>query len=193
MTTPVAAQAASLRDPAAWVSGEPVPVAEVEHRLARLRASDRACVLPQADSREGRQLRRWVTQVVVVEQLCVAELAARGLDWQRDEPPGMPSRSEAVALGSVAAAAWTGHPAVRRALLVLTEDVRLPDSVGADAARLGATTAGAMVWSLDELLASARMDAFSRWLARVCHERVRLAPGYEHPGDSSQPDNLHRH
>ena len=42
-------------------------------------------------------------------------------------------------------------------------------------------------------MASARMEAFARWLARATHERVRLEEGYEHPGDASQPDNLHEH
>ena len=55
---------------AAWVDGNPIDVAEVEDRLARLRANDRAGSLPVADSREGRQLRRWVAQVLVVERLC---------------------------------------------------------------------------------------------------------------------------
>ncbi len=43
------------------------------------------------------------------------------------------------------------------------------------------------------LLASARLEAFARWLAHATHERVRLEEGYEHPGDASQPDNLHEH
>ena len=55
---------------AAWVDGEPIGSDEVDDRLARLRSRDRAGSLPVADSREGRQLRRWVAQVAVVERLC---------------------------------------------------------------------------------------------------------------------------
>ncbi len=180
-------------DVAAWVDGHPLPTTEVNARMARLRASDRACVLPAVDTREGRQLQRWVTQVLIVEQVCVDELSARAVDWSGEEPPGMPCRTDAIALGSIVAAAWSGHPAVRRAALVLTEDVCLSPGALECVGRVGVTDAGELAWSLDELLASARMDAFSRWLARASHERVTLVPGLEHPGDSRQPDNLHRH
>lgn len=180
-------------DVAAWVGGRAIPLAELDRRLDRLRASDRACVLPNEQTREGRQLRRWVAQVLVVEQLCVDELAARGLGWTGDDLPAVPSRTDAVALGSIVAAAWSGHPAVRRAAQELTRAVRLPPAALAAAGRVGTTDTGDLVWGLDELLAAARLDNFSRWLARAVHERVVLVPGLEHPGDSSQPDNLHRH
>lgn len=180
-------------DVSAWVGGRAIPLAELDRRLDRLRASDRACVLPNAQTREGRQLRRWVAHVLIVEQLCVDELAARGLGWTGEELPGMPSPTDAVALGSIVAAAWWGHPAVRRAAQELTRAVRLPPAAIASAGRVGATDTGELAWGLDELLAAARLDDFSRWLVRAVHERVVLVPGLEHPGDSSQPDNLHRH
>jgi [acyl-carrier-protein] S-malonyltransferase len=44
-----------------------------------------------------------------------------------------------------------------------------------------------------ELLDSARLEAFTRWLNAARYERVQLVHGLEHPGDSDQPDNLHRH
>jgi [acyl-carrier-protein] S-malonyltransferase len=43
------------------------------------------------------------------------------------------------------------------------------------------------------LLAGTRRRAFTSWLDGRIAELVRLAPGYEHPGDPSQPDNTHRH
>jgi len=43
------------------------------------------------------------------------------------------------------------------------------------------------------LLAAARRRAFRVWLDARRAELVRLAPGYEHPGDPRQPDNTHRH
>jgi [acyl-carrier-protein] S-malonyltransferase len=43
------------------------------------------------------------------------------------------------------------------------------------------------------LLAGVRRRAFIAWLDGKSAELVRLAPGYEHPGDPSQPDNTHRH
>ncbi len=182
---------------AAWVDGHPLSVAEVGARLKRLRDRDRTGSLPAPGSREGRQLRRWVTQVAVVERLCVGELAARGLAAHEPRmggiPAGAPSRAEAAALGSIVAAAWAGEPAVARAAAVVTADVALSPAERERAARLGAGPDGRPVWSDDELLASARIEAFSRWLATATHARVRLTAGYEHPGDATQPDNVHQH
>ena len=45
----------------------------------------------------------------------------------------------------------------------------------------------------ERLLASARSRAFTAWLDQRRTELLRLAPGNEHPGDPSQPDNTHRH
>jgi [acyl-carrier-protein] S-malonyltransferase len=187
---------------AAWVDDLPVRVEEVDARLQRLRDRDRTASLPEPASREGRQLRRWVTQVAVVERLCVGELAAR--DRQADGIPtaagaaevttaGAPSRAEAAALGSIVAAAWANEPAVARAAAAVTAHVALTTAERERAARLAAGADGRPVWSDDELLASARIEAFSRWLATATHARVRLTTGYEHPGDSAQPDNVHQH
>ena len=38
-----------------------------------------------------------------------------------------------------------------------------------------------------------RLREYARWLDRRRAESVRLAEGFEHPGDPSQPDNTHRH
>jgi [acyl-carrier-protein] S-malonyltransferase len=43
------------------------------------------------------------------------------------------------------------------------------------------------------LLSAARRRAFTAWLDRHADDHVRLAPGFEHPGDPRQPDNTHRH
>jgi len=45
----------------------------------------------------------------------------------------------------------------------------------------------------ERLLAAARRRAFSAWLDQLRSELLWLAPGSEHPGDPSQPDNTHRH
>jgi [acyl-carrier-protein] S-malonyltransferase len=45
----------------------------------------------------------------------------------------------------------------------------------------------------ERLLAAARRRAFSAWVDRRRAELLWLAPGNEHPGDPSQPDNTHRH
>ena len=45
----------------------------------------------------------------------------------------------------------------------------------------------------EHLGGAARRRAFRLWLDTQCAQHVRLAPGYEHPGDPRQPDNTHRH
>jgi [acyl-carrier-protein] S-malonyltransferase len=45
----------------------------------------------------------------------------------------------------------------------------------------------------EHLRGAARRRAFRVWLDARDAELVRLAPGYEHPGDPRQPDNTHRH
>jgi [acyl-carrier-protein] S-malonyltransferase len=96
-------------------------------------------------------------------------------------------------LGSIVAAAWTNNPAVPTTAALVTSDVAIAPERLRRAAALAATPDGGTAWSADQLLASARLEAFARWLARATHERVRLEEGYEHPGDASQPDNLHEH
>ena len=188
---------------AAWVDGEPIGSDEVDDRLARLRSRDRAGSLPVADSREGRQLRRWVAQVAVVERLCEHTTAGSCSGPHVAPAPNTtntprsltlePTRSDAAALGSIVAAAWTNNPAVPTTAALVTSDVAIAPERLRRAAALAATPDGGTAWSADQLLASARLEAFARWLARATHERVRLEEGYEHPGDASQPDNRHEH
>jgi [acyl-carrier-protein] S-malonyltransferase len=181
----------------AYLNGEPVPRALLDERLAALRAGDAACVLPRPDSREGRQLTRWVAQVVLTEQLCVDELRRRG-----DAVPAGAGKSldvsTAIAVGSITAAALAGSEPVRRVAALVSSDVRIPRAQLDYAADVLGERPPAdpdlpvATWHA-ELLDSARLEAFARWLNAAMHERVRLVRGLEHPGDSTQPDNLHRH
>ena len=45
----------------------------------------------------------------------------------------------------------------------------------------------------EHLRAAARRRAFRLWLDQRRAALVQLSPGYEHPGDPRQPDNIHRH
>lgn len=60
---------------AAWVGDQPVPADAVDRRLGAIRRGRWAAVLPHPATAEGRQLRRWMTQVVVTEVL-LDQLAA---------------------------------------------------------------------------------------------------------------------
>ena len=85
---------------AAWVDGLPLTVRDVDARLARMRGTDRAGALPAEGTREWRQLRRWVTQVLVVEWLCRAEVAS-AYGAQPVDSPSVGSGPAANALGQV--------------------------------------------------------------------------------------------
>ena len=64
---------------AATVAGMDVPVADVDAREADLRDTVPADSLPRAGTSEGRQLRRWLTQLLVTERVIATEAAAAGL------------------------------------------------------------------------------------------------------------------
>lgn len=201
---------------AATVAGKGIPVAEVDAREATLRAGALAGSLPVAGTREGRQLRRWLTQLLVTERVIAVEAAARGV-----QPPApsehelLPDVTARLELGSVTSAVLSGSPLARALYAVITEDVEVTDSdIEAYHARnpyrfaLPGRGAGTG-WDVPageppplpsvraaiaaELRAAARRRAFATWLDGRRANLVRLAPGYEHPGDPRQPDNIHRH
>lgn len=154
-------------------------------------------MLPRADSREGRQLTRWVAQVVITEQLCIEELRRRAdeVATAADKPLDV---STAIAVGSITAAALAGSEAVRRVAEVVSREVGISRAQLEYAADVLGVEPPADPdvpverWHA-ELVDSARLEAFARWLNAAQHERVQLVHGLEHPGDSNQPDNLHRH
>ncbi|KJK58509.1 hypothetical protein UK12_10195 [Saccharothrix sp. ST-888] len=118
------------------LDGRPLPRTELDRRLAALRGGPRSSALPVPGSTEDRQLTRWVAQVVLTEELCGAEAAARGLDTEGPGPGGgqaPPARLDqraAVELGSIAAAAFEGSAAVRAVYRAVTAEVALsPDEV----------------------------------------------------------------
>ncbi len=93
--------------PVATVAGAPVPVDEVDAAEARLRNGPRGPALPASGTSEGRQLRRWLTQLIVTERVVAAEAAARGLT-AADAPAEaelLPDVTARLEIGSVAAAA----------------------------------------------------------------------------------------
>jgi [acyl-carrier-protein] S-malonyltransferase len=243
----------------AWVSGVPVDSSDVDGREVQLRAGPVAPTLPRERTGEGRQLRRWLVQVLVAERLVAAE--ARGLPAGPPLAEIAPDRAAMLSLGSVAADLLTRDPLARAVFAAVTAEVTVPaaavercydparyrvpeervvrhaigggpaqrrvlrrgeltgpvedavfaaqvgDTVGPVRDPLGTHTLVVAevrperVRSLDEvresitewLLAAARRRAFTAWLDERMAAQVRLAPGYEHPGDPNQPDNTHRH
>ena len=199
----------------ASVQGVPVPVEEVDEREARLRNGPLASALPTVGTSEGRQLRRWLTQLIVTERVIAVEAGARGVnvDTAPTEEELLPDITARLEIGSIAAAALA-DPGARALFAHITADVDVSDD---DVAayhdrnplrfteshrvatgwRAAATTVPplAEVRSAiaEHLRAAARRRAFRVWLDQRRAALVRLASGYEHPGDPRQPDNTHRH
>ncbi|MDX1888217.1 malonyl CoA-ACP transacylase [Mycolicibacterium sp. 050158] len=198
----------------ATVGNTVVSVDEVDASEQRLRSTRLASALPRAGTSEGRQLRRWLTQVLVTARVVHAEATTLGVSAESapTEAELLPDVAARLEIGSVAAS--TLEDAVARALFVhVTSGVTVDERQIADYhlrnprrfARRGADGAG---WRerpvapvLDDvrdaiaehLLATARRREFRRWLDARRAELVHLAPGYEHPGDPRQPDNTHKH
>jgi [acyl-carrier-protein] S-malonyltransferase len=200
---------------AATVGGRAVSVADVDAREERLRAAVPAAALPRVGTSEGRQLRRWLTQLLVTERLIGTEAAAMGLsaDGAAAEAQLLPDNSARLEIGSVAAAALA-DPLARAMFVRVTAGVDVTDADVADYharnplrfampadAGNGWRTTTVDVPPLEtvrplivgHLRGAARRRAFRLWLDARRAELVRLAAGYEHPGDPGQPDNTHRH
>ncbi len=199
----------------ATVGGRPVTVDAVDAREAVLRAGPPAASLPCVGTSEGRQLRRWLTQLLVTERVVAAEAAALGVT--ADNAPGedelLPDAAARLEIGSVAAAALA-DPLTRALFRHVTSRVDVTDDDVAayharNPLRFAAHEGGSHGWRApartgvpldevraaitDQLRGAARRRAFRRWLDARRAALVELAPGYEHPGDPRQPDNTHRH
>jgi [acyl-carrier-protein] S-malonyltransferase len=189
---------------AAWLGDAPVLTTEVDAHLDRLRAGPRAALLPVAHSPEGRQLRRWATQVVVTRRLLEVEAAALG---HGDAPPVVaivPDRQAALELGGIAAnvlahsgPARTVFAEVTRSVQASSQDVAAYYARNLDEFPDEAGRPRALEYVADDigrsLTASLRRRCFVEWLDQRRATLVRLEPGHEHPGDPRQPDATHRH
>ena len=199
----------------ATVAGTPVAVDEVDAAEALLRNGPRAAALPASGTSEGRQLRRWLTQLIVTERVVAAEAAARGLNGR--EAPGetelLPDVTARLEIGSIAAAALA-DPRARALFADVTASVQVTDDDVVDyharnPLRFAPPRPGGQGWRApspvgpplgevrsaiaEHLRGAARRRAFRVWLDARRAALVELAPGYEHPGDPRQPDNTHRH
>lgn len=198
----------------ATVAGTPVGVDDVDAREAVLRDAPQVAALPRPGTSEGRQLRRWLTQLLVTERVVAREAAALGVTVSAatsTEDEVLPDLTARLEIGSVAASVLAG-PLARAVFDRITHDVDVDEAVVADYharnPRRFAQPRRADGWlipgpapALDEvrpqiaalLRGAARRRVFRLWLDQRRAELVWLAPGYEHPGDPRQPDNTHKH
>ena len=179
---------------AAMVGGLPVSVHEVDAREERLRSSQLASSLPRPGTSEGRQLRRWLTQLLVTERVATTEATARGLtaDGAPTEDALLPDMTTRLEIGSVAASVLA-DPLARALFANVTAAVDIADAAVRDYLERNPRRFGSTTEIAEHLLGAAKRRAFRLWLDARCAELVELAPGYEHPGDPRQPDNTHRH
>lgn len=117
----------------ATVAGVAVAVDEVDAAEARLRDGPRAAALPASGTSEGRQLRRWLTQLIVTERVVAAEAAARGLTaaGAPAEADLLPDATARLEIGSVAAAVLA-DPLARALFAAVTARVAVTDDAVAD-------------------------------------------------------------
>jgi [acyl-carrier-protein] S-malonyltransferase len=205
----------SRAEVAATVAGLDIHVGDVDAREAELRGMVPATSLPRVGTSEGRQLRRWLTQLLVTERVIAAEAAAVGLTGTGapTEDELLPDDSARLEIGSIAAAALA-DPLARAVFARVTVATEVNDAEVADyharnplrfaqssdagngwrTARVDGPPVEAVRSSIVEhLRGAARRRTFRLWLDARRADLVRLAPGYEHPGDPRQPDNTHRH
>lgn len=180
---------------AAMVDGRPVAVTEVDDREAALRASPQSAALPRPGTSEGRQLRRWLTQLLVTERVVALQADALGAGVDGGTPAEcdlLPDLTARLEIGSVAAAVLA-DPLARAVYVRVTDDVAIDESAVAGYRRRNPDRAGDDDAIAAMLQGAARRRAFRIWLAQRSAALVWLAPGYEHPGDPRQPDNTHKH
>ena len=188
----------SLVTLAATVAGDPVAVDEVDAREAVLRAGPQTAALPRPGTSEGRQLRRWLTQLLVTERVIAREsvvlgVTASGAPAEAEVLPDLTARLE---IGSIAASALA-DPLARALYDHVTASISVTDAAVADYHRRNPGRFPGVPDPLAAIAAmlrgAARRRAFRIWLDQRRAALVWLAPGYEHPGDPRQPDNTHRH
>ena len=183
---------------AATVDGAAVLTAEIDAREAALRASPQADTLPRPNTSEGRQLRRWLTQLLVTERVIAHQAHALGVTAASapavaDVLPDLTARLE---IGSIATGALS-DPLARALYAHVTAGIDVDAATVADYHRRNPNRFPAdpePEMAIAEMLrGAARRREFRHWLDQRRADLVWLAPGFEHPGDPRQPDNVHRH
>jgi [acyl-carrier-protein] S-malonyltransferase len=184
---------------AAWVAGRPIAAAVIDQRLAALRRGPLAARLPHPDSAEGRNLRRWVAQLVTVEAVVRHEAARRGITaTPEDGRPQPVTLGQALRTGGMTAAVLAADPLARALRRRVLPAAGVPEAdLEAYYARNRDRHAGPYPEERTRIAATltlaVRDRAFAQWLDERCAALVRSAPGYEHPADPTHPDATHHH
>jgi [acyl-carrier-protein] S-malonyltransferase len=184
---------------AAWVGDDPVSVDLIEARLATLRRGRYSSLLPDPRSAEGRNLRRWLVQVVTMGMVVEREAAGRAVvATDRDGEPRSLSLAEALRTGGVCGAVLAVSPLARALRRHLLADVDVPAGQAfgyytRNRDRYPEPYEDVRGRITDELREWEHDKRFAAWLSERHAALVRTAPGFEHPGDPHHPDAVHRH
>ena len=194
----------------------PVPVDEVDAREAGLRSGPQAAALPASRHQRGPAAAPLADPAD--RDRTGGRRRGRGTRRHRDrdaptEAELLPDATARLEIGSIAAAALA-DPLARALFADVTAAVEVSRRRGrpttTPATRCGSprrarparlarpAVAGPPLGEVrsaitEHLRGAARRRAFRVWLDERRAALVRLAPGYEHPGDPRQPDNTHRH
>lgn len=180
---------------AATVAGDPIDVRDIDAREALLRTTAQVAALPRPGTSEGRQLRRWLTQLVVTERVIAREAQVLAVTVDASTPTEdhlLPDLTARLEIGSIAAAVLA-EPLGRAVFARVTADVDVAETDIDDYAQRNPGRFPVRHELAAHLRGAARRRAFRMWLVSRSAELVWLAPGYEHPGDPRQPDNTHKH
>ncbi|MCT9929640.1 hypothetical protein N5079_05330 [Planotetraspora sp. A-T 1434] len=184
---------------AAYVGERAILVEDVEARVDALRRGPLAGRLPQPGTADGRNLRRWVVQVMTHEAVIEMEAAALGLSAD-PEDGGKQSLTLPVALrmGGVAAAVLASMPLARALRRRIGQDVAVPAEECRAYHERNRDRYAEPYYQVSNVIEAELREAavdreFTAWLGRRHAALVRLMPGLEHPADPRHPDATHRH
>jgi [acyl-carrier-protein] S-malonyltransferase len=94
-----------------------------------MRRGPHAALLPREDGAEGRQLRRWLVQLVTCERLICSWADRNGIDVDaNDLRPWRPDSAASLELGSVTCAVLVSCPRARAVFRTVTSAVDIPES-----------------------------------------------------------------
>lgn len=178
-----------------------ISLAQLDARLDAIYRGPMGVRLPAPESPEGTRIRRWAAQLLVSEALILVEAARAGIPV-RPHPSQVPATAVTSPNGADEATETAVMEAARELFELVTTGIAVEEK-----AVLRFYDANADLWEHpepvsfeearaeieSELLAAARGSEFDDWLLRRRAEIVTLSPGYEHPGDPTTPDFIHRH
>ena len=170
-----------------------VSAEEVDARETRFRAATPGAALPLIGTNEWRQLRRWLTQLIVTERVVRAEAGRLGItaDHAPSTAEVLPDGTARFEIGTIAAAALA-DPLARALFRYVTEDVdvtenevaayhdRNPRRFAAALSYVDRRRGGGQLPPLDavrpaiaaHLRGGAKRRAFRQWLETRCAELV---------------------